>query len=292
MTEEQKTPSAEIIQKSKDEIAAKAKKLQDLKVEWVPYNTLKPNWYNPNRQSDYEFELLCKSMEEDGFTQPIVALKKDGTIVDGEHRWRAAGVLGYTEVPVVFVDMSLEQMMVSTLRHNRARGSEDSDLVLKLMKELAELGAVDWVKDSLALNDDEMERLMKQMKWAGPGENLDEGFERRVVEDLASVPLEEEKPVVYVIKDERGREIPTAMSKGAADEVRRRKEELERTINTQDWKKQVELQKNWVLFSFAFSMDESVIVKKVLGKDPAGKILEMCKEEAEYMEEGDANVSQ
>ena len=73
-------------------------------------------------------------MEEDGFTQPIVAAKsstpaRDGSegfkIVDGEHRWRAANTLGFDEVPVAVVPMSEEQAKIATLRHNRARGSED-----------------------------------------------------------------------------------------------------------------------------------------------------------------------
>ena len=68
----------------------KFNKLQTLVVEYVPTDTLFPNAYNPNRQSDREFELLMKSMEEDGFTQPVVAQAKTKQIVDGEHRWRAA----------------------------------------------------------------------------------------------------------------------------------------------------------------------------------------------------------
>ena len=40
------------------------------------------------------------------------------------------------EVPVVFVDMTREQMRVSTLRHNRARGSEDIDKSADVLKDL------------------------------------------------------------------------------------------------------------------------------------------------------------
>jgi ParB-like chromosome segregation protein Spo0J len=77
-----------------------AEALPTLKVEYVPIDSVFPNEYNPDRQSEHDFELLCRSVEENGFTTPIV---RDGRkIADGEHRWRAAHVLGYQEIPVVF----------------------------------------------------------------------------------------------------------------------------------------------------------------------------------------------
>ena len=101
--------------KGREVIAKKASRLSTLVVTYVPVGDIKPNLWNPNRQSDHDFELLCRSMEEDGFTQTIVAIKVtaehkkdaafatfaggDAVIVDGEHRWRAAMKLGFTEIP-------------------------------------------------------------------------------------------------------------------------------------------------------------------------------------------------
>jgi len=67
----------------------------------IPVNELQPNEYNPNRQSDHDFELLCRSITEDGFTQPILAQSSTKIIIDGEHRWRAAKAIGMTTIPVV-----------------------------------------------------------------------------------------------------------------------------------------------------------------------------------------------
>mgnify|MGYP001171507592 FL=1 len=277
------------IQKSKEEIAEKSSKLKELKVEWVPRDSLKPNWYNPNRQSDYEFELLCKSMEEDGFTQPIIALKSDRPIVDGEHRWRASEVLGHTEVPVVFVDMPVEQMMVSTLRHNRARGSEDGELVLKVMQELKELGAHDWAKDSLVLNDEEMSRLYEKMNWVtGEAGQIKEEFEVRKVKDMSEVSSSEGGAVVYVTEDEQGREVVTAMSKEAADKMREF-DNKRRQAESKEFDDAVIEKKNWVVFSFAYSNEEAKIVKAVLGNKAAEVIVELCKEE--LAENGDKYVA-
>ena len=97
----------------------------EIKIEYVPIDDLQPNDYNPNRQSEEEFELLVRSIIDDGCTITIVVNKDTNVIVDGEHRWRACAVLGYHHVPVVYVDFTESQKRNATLRYNRARGKED-----------------------------------------------------------------------------------------------------------------------------------------------------------------------
>lgn len=127
---------------------------------------LKPNEYNPNKYNDKAFELLCKSIREDGFTIPCVVRKVDNMIVDGEHRWKAAQICGYRCIPCVMVEMSDEQMKVATLRHNRVRGKEDVQLANAILSDLAELGTVYDVKDKLLLTDVEVEQLLLKMESA------------------------------------------------------------------------------------------------------------------------------
>ena len=38
----------------------------------VPVYQLKPNQYNPNQQNVDSFDLLIKSIQEDGFTLPVI----------------------------------------------------------------------------------------------------------------------------------------------------------------------------------------------------------------------------
>lgn len=147
----------------KSKVEAKFKTLEALKIEYVAPDSIFPNAYNPNRQSEREFELLVLSMKEDGFTQPVVVQLKSREIVDGEHRWRAAQHLGLKEIPVVFVDMTPEQQRISTLRHNRARGSEDVELTIKILHDLRELGALEHAVDSLQISDRELNALMDDL---------------------------------------------------------------------------------------------------------------------------------
>src|SRR5262245_4862528 len=139
-----------------------AQQLSTLTVEYVPADSIKPNDYNPNRQNEHEFRLLMKSIQEDGFTQPII-VGQDDVIVDGEHRWRAGKTLGMDTLPIVRVPMQGAQARIATLRHNRARGSEDLELSVEVLRDLERLGALDWAADSLDLSDKELERLLEDI---------------------------------------------------------------------------------------------------------------------------------
>lgn len=111
---------------------------QEIRVDYVPIDSLKPNDYNPNRQTEEEFELLVRSIIDDGCTVPIVVNRGTNVIVDGEHRWRACAVLGYLNVPVVYVDFTESQRRNATLRYNRARGTEDMRVAKDVEKAVEE----------------------------------------------------------------------------------------------------------------------------------------------------------
>ena len=59
-------------------------------VQWVKEELVIANDYNPNTVAPPEMELLHTSIEEDGYTQPIVVYQHDGIyeVVDGFHRNR------------------------------------------------------------------------------------------------------------------------------------------------------------------------------------------------------------
>lgn len=97
------------------------------RIDWVPREDLHANGYNPNHVAKPELELLKVSIIEDGWTQPIVA-RPDGQIVDGFHRWTVSAdprIYAMTGglVPVVRLQPpATGDQMLSTIRHNRARG--------------------------------------------------------------------------------------------------------------------------------------------------------------------------
>lgn len=140
------------------------------KVKAVPLEKVQANSYNPNKVAPPEMKLLYLSIKEDGYTQPVVcyyiADKDVYEIVDGFHRYlimknykdiydRENGML-----PVSVIDRPLGERIASTIRHNRARGSHDVDLMSNIVAELSELGKSDaWISKHLGMSADEILRL-------------------------------------------------------------------------------------------------------------------------------------
>lgn len=139
-------------------------------VKAIPLKKIRANDYNPNKVAPPEMKLLELSIWEDGFTQPIVCYydkrKDEYIVVDGFHRYtilmtsdrireRERGM-----APVVVIDKELGERMASTIRHNRARGSHNVDLMSNIVKELLELGKSDaWICRNIGMSADEVLRL-------------------------------------------------------------------------------------------------------------------------------------
>src|SRR5664280_2429017 len=103
--------------------------------EMVPIGQLHPDPANANRMSDEELDALENGMRRFGFVQPIIA-RRDGTVVGGHQRLIVARRLGYQEVPVIWVDLSLEQARLLGLALNKIAGSWDEALLARLLAEL------------------------------------------------------------------------------------------------------------------------------------------------------------
>lgn len=113
-----------------------------LNVKMVDIDKVIANNYNPNKVAPPEMKLLKHSIEEDGYTQPIVTYyDKDHDqyiVVDGFHRYRCAKeYFGLKQIPVVTIDKDLKNRMASTIRHNRARGTHQITDMSKIVIDLS-----------------------------------------------------------------------------------------------------------------------------------------------------------
>ena len=139
-------------------------------VRAVPVEKVVANNYNPNFVAPRELKLLELSIWEDGYTMPCVCYYlKDSDqyeIVDGFHRYmvmktsrriyeREQGLL-----PVVVIDKDLSHRMTSTIRHNRARGMHNVELMSNIVAELTRSGMSDsWIIRNIGMDKDELLRL-------------------------------------------------------------------------------------------------------------------------------------
>lgn len=140
-------------------------------VLWVKNEEVIANDYNPNKVAPPEMELLEISIDNDGYTQPIVTFPHDDKIevIDGFHRSRVGKesksvrerVLGYLPVVSIRKEKSgKNERIASTIRHNRARGKHQIDAMSEIILELKNRN---WknsrIARELGMDEDEILRL-------------------------------------------------------------------------------------------------------------------------------------
>ena len=140
-------------------------------VFWEKSNAVEANEYNPNAVAPPEMQLLYESIHNDGYTMPIVSFKDELTIriVDGFHRReterRNKDISESTFGRIPLTTIRSEQTgssdrMASTIRHNRARGSHNIELMSQIVSELVEMGKGDaWICKHVGMSVDELLRL-------------------------------------------------------------------------------------------------------------------------------------
>lgn len=106
-----------------------------------------PNRWNPNVMSPFMYAKELDSIREFGLIDPVL-VREVGIdryqIIDGEHRWRAAGDLGIDEVPVWnlgLIDDATAKRLTITM--NELRGQSDPAKMSSLLDELAKLTPID-----------------------------------------------------------------------------------------------------------------------------------------------------
>lgn len=140
-------------------------------VLWHPVERVRANDYNPNAVAPPEMKLLRKSIESDGYTQPVVTspAAEGYEIVDGFHRNRCARevpairdrVQGYLPVVVIPPDrQGRTDRIAATIRHNRARGEHAVEQMSTIVRMLYEAGWPDEkIQAELGMDLDEVVRL-------------------------------------------------------------------------------------------------------------------------------------
>jgi ParB-like chromosome segregation protein Spo0J len=141
-------------------------------VRWVAMSAVNANDYNPNAVAPPEMQLLERSIDADGFTQPIVVWEVEPEqyeVVDGFHRNRVGKecatikerVHGYLPVAVVNEQrIDRGDRIAATIRHNRARGKHLIDGMAEIVLELKRRNWSDKkIAKDLGMDPDEILRL-------------------------------------------------------------------------------------------------------------------------------------
>jgi len=117
------------------------KKFTTIQIE--PFlSQIEPNPWNPNEQDPAIFKSLKKSIEDNGFTCPILIreLEKDKyQIIDGEHRYRACKELGYVKIKAENMGIVNDEIAkILTIALNNIKGQDDLIKRAQILKTLNE----------------------------------------------------------------------------------------------------------------------------------------------------------
>jgi len=167
-----------------------------MKVQKIDIDKLKPHPQNPRIHPDSAIEKLQKSIEEFGWTNPVLA-SKDGFVLAGHARLKAAKKAGLDEVPVIYLDLEGKEAKSYMITDNRVQEDGFWDIT-QLNDILAELINDDINKVlSMGFENHEIDRFLKE-ETEDPfipkqnielADNFSKEYEREFIE-----PKKKEKP--------------------------------------------------------------------------------------------------
>jgi ParB family chromosome partitioning protein len=109
----------------------------------LPINRLQRGKYQPRTRMDQtSLEELAASIRSQGLIQPILVRPVDDNryeIIAGERRWRAAGIAGLSEVPVVIRDVpdkaALAMALIENIQREDLNALEEAQGMQRLVEE-------------------------------------------------------------------------------------------------------------------------------------------------------------
>lgn len=131
---------------------------QPSKITMEKIETINPDPKNPRAMTEAEEGDIRNSLRKFELkAKPLVVNKRTGLLLDGHQRLKVAKALGFTHVPVLWVDLEPEEATELGLRLNKNQGHWDWDLLALFDKSLlADVGFDGGAFDQLLKGDGEL----------------------------------------------------------------------------------------------------------------------------------------
>jgi DNA modification methylase len=134
----------------------------NLNIKTVKISQLNPAPYNPRKWSEEATGQLTESIKRFGMVDPILvnqAIGRENVVIGGHFRLKVANDLGYTEVPVAYVNIpEVEREKELNIRLNKNLGDWDYELLAEFDESLlSEIGFTSEELDTVFDIDDEQQ---------------------------------------------------------------------------------------------------------------------------------------
>lgn len=167
-----------------------------MEIKNIPITSLNPAEYNPRILTDEQKDNIKKSISTFGFVNPLVVNNnpsRNNILIGGHQRLKVAHEMGYTEVPVVYLNLTEKQERELNIRLNRNTGEWD-------LESLAEHFTKNEL-DNWGFDNEELAVLFKNTSKSIPKGNDDEPFDGGEIDlELDYDPAD--KMVIIVFYDE------------------------------------------------------------------------------------------
>ena len=171
-----------------------------MQIEHVDIESLHPDPANPRRISDAELEGLTRSMRQWGFVQPVLARRADNVVVGGHQRLLAARRLGIKTVPVIFVDLDVDQSRLLNVALNKISGEWDQELLAQMLSDLSTAAEIDLTLSGF--DEGELERLLKSLDVREKRERV-ESFDVEAALEAARAATRAQRGDLWALGDHR-----------------------------------------------------------------------------------------
>jgi ParB/RepB/Spo0J family partition protein len=168
------------------------------------------NDWNPNAFDVESYPKLVESIREKGILEPLKVMPDPGQadhfiLVDGYHRWRAAGDLGIEEVPCEVWDITPEEAKVRGLQLNYLRGQPVPRRLAELVHDLNRTYAVDDLARMLPWSASQLRDSLELLKLPA---DLRDMLDKQAQQNAAEAPV----PVTVVLLGKEHEQFERAMA--------------------------------------------------------------------------------
>jgi ParB/RepB/Spo0J family partition protein len=168
-----------------------------LNVKRVGIHDILPREINANAMEEDKFDFLVKYMGKAGYVQPIIVVEGESgyTIVDGEHRWRAAKEAGADELDVVVVDLDLREQDIMSINMNMIKGELMPDKFGALLRNIVEgedSAAAHELSQLIAMEQSEIEAYLRITEEVEEADYSHEGFTPQFITYKFKIPADDQ----------------------------------------------------------------------------------------------------
>ncbi len=179
--------------------------------EMISRNRIHANDWNVNAFDPANYPKLVESIREKGILEPLKVMpdpEADGEflLVDGYHRWKAAGDLGIEELPCEVWEIDAEEAKIRGLQLNYLRGQPVPRRLAELVHDLSRTYAVDDLAKMLPWSASQLQDSLELLKLPA---DLVTALQEQAARDAAEAPV----PVTVVLLGKEHEQFEKAMAK-------------------------------------------------------------------------------